>query len=146
MKVILLQDVKGQGKKDQIIKVSDGYANNFLIKRGLAVLYTKRSNEILEINLDEKKQEELEIISKCNLIKDKLENKELLFKVSTGKQDKVFGTISTKQISEKLKDMGYSIDKKCIRINGVIDSLGTHNVTLELHKKVKFNIKVVLVK
>ena len=58
----------------------------------------------------------------------------------------MFGTISTKQISEKLKDMGYSIDKKCIRINGVIDSLGTHNVTLELHKKVKFNIKVVLVK
>ena len=146
MKVILLQDVKGQGKKDQIIDVSDGYANNFLIKRGLAVLYTKRSNEILEKSLDEKKQEELEIISKCNLIKDKLENKELLFKVSTGKQDKVFGTISTKQISEKLKDMGYSIDKKYIRIDGVIDSLGTHNVTLELHKKVKFNIKVVLVK
>lgn len=146
MKVILLQDVKGQGKKDQVIDVSDGYANNFLIKKGLAVLYTKRSNEILEKTLDERKQKEDELIAKYNLIKNELDNKELLFKVSTGKEDKVFGSVSTKQISEKLKEQGFNIDKKSIKIDGIIDSLGTHNVEIILHKMVKFNIKVVLVK
>lgn len=146
MKVILLQDVKGQGKKDQVIDVSDGYANNFLIKKGLAVLYTKRSNEILEKTLDERKQKEDELVAKYNLIKKNLENKELLFKVSTGKEDKVFGSVSTKQISEKIKEKGFNIDKKSIKIDGIIDSLGTHNVEIVLHKKVKFNVKVVLVK
>lgn len=146
MKVILLQDVKGQGKKDQVIDVSDGYANNFLIKKGLAVLYTKRSNEILEKTLDERKQKEDELVAKYNLIKKDLENKELLFKVSTGKEDKVFGSVSTKQISEKIKEKGFNIDKKSIKIDGIIDSLGTHNVEIVLHKKVKFNVKVVLVK
>ena len=146
MKVILLQDVKGQGKKDQIINVSDGYANNYLIKRGLAVSYTKKSNEILEKKLLDKKEAEEALVEKYNKIKEKLENKELTFKVSTGKEDKVFGSISTKQIEEQLKKNGYSIDKKCIRVKNNIDSLGTHIVEIELHKKVKFNIKVLLVK
>ena len=146
MKVILLQDVKGQGKKDQIINVSDGYANNFLIKKGLAVLYTKRSNEVLEKELSEKKANEDALIAKCNEIKNKLENKEFVFKVSTGKDDKVFGSVSTKQISEKLKKDGYNIEKTKIMVDVPIDSLGTHLVKIELHKKVVFNIKVLLVK
>ena len=60
--------------------------------------------------------------------------------------DKVFGNISSKQIHEELKKMGFNIDKKCIKSNGNIDTLGVHNVLIELHKKVKFEIKVVLVK
>ena len=146
MRVILLQDVKGQGKKDQIINVSDGYANNFLIKKGLAVVYSKKSNEVLEQSLSERKAKEDALVDSYNAIKEKLANKELLFKVSTGKQDKVFGTISTKQISDKLKEIGYIIDKKCIKSHGNIDSLGTHVVEIELHKRVQFTINIVLVK
>ena len=81
-----------------------------------------------------------------NEIAKKLTDKDISFKVKTGVQDKVFGTISTKQISDELKKMGYNIDKKCIHTNSSIDCLGTHRVTIELHKKVNFNINVVLKK
>ena len=146
MKVILLQDVKGQGKKDQILDVSDGYANNFLIKKGYAVAFSKRSSEVLEKSLSEKKAKEDALVAKYDIIKEQLTDKEIIFKVSTGKEDKVFGSVSTKQISDKLGTMGYKIDKKCIKVISNIDSLGTHNVEIELHRNVKFNIKVVLVK
>ena len=66
--------------------------------------------------------------------------------MKTGKNDKVFGNISSKQISESLKKMGYNIDKKCIKIENPLDSLGTHIINIELHKKVKFDLKVTLKK
>ncbi len=146
MKVILLKDVKGKGKKDAIIDVSDGYANNFLIKNGLAVAYTKTSKQILDNELDTRAKEEEALVNKYNEIKKKLENKNIEFKVKTGAQDKVFGTISSKQISDKLMEMGYKIDKKCIKINDAISTLGVTNVEIELHKKVKFNVGINLVK
>ena len=146
MKVILLKDVKGKGKKDAILDVSDGYANNFLIKNGLAVPYTKRSKEILDQEIDVREKNEQKLIDKINEIKNKLNDKVIEFKVKVGKEDKVFGTVSSKQISDKLKEMGYKIDKKCIKINDAISTLGITNVEVELHKKVKFNLKVSLVK
>lgn len=146
MKVILLQDVKKQGKKDQIIDVSDGYANNYLIKNNLAVLYSKRSSEVLNKQIEKRNDILKEYIDKCNDIKNKLENKEIVFKAKTGAQDRVFGTISTKQISDELKKIGYDIDKKLIKLPTTIDALGTYNVLLKLHKKVEFNIKVTLKK
>lgn len=146
MKVILLQDVKKQGKKDQIIDVSDGYANNFLIKNNLAVAYSKRSKEILDTEIAKKNDEEQCFIDKCNEIRKKIENKEFCFKVKTGDQDRVFGSISTKQIAEELNKAGFNIDKKMIVLTTSMDSLGVHNVTIKLHKKVVFNIKVVLKK
>ena len=146
MKVILLKDVKGQGKKDTILDVSDGYANNYLIKNGLAVAYTKKSKEILDSEIDDRAKKEEELVKCLNEIKKKLENKELEFKVKTGAQDKVFGTVSSKQISERLNEMGYKIDKKCIKINDVIAVLGVTSVDIELHKQVKFKISIKLVK
>ena len=146
MKVILLKDVKGQGKKDAILEVSDGYANNYLIKNGLAVAYSKRSKEILDTELDIREKEEEALVKKYEEIKKKLENKVIDFKVKTGAQDKVFGTVSSKQISDKLQDMGYKIDKKCIKIDGNISTLGVTKVLIELHKRVKFNIDINLVK
>ena len=146
MKVILLKDVKGKGKKDSILDVSDGYANNFLIKNGLAVLYTKKSKEILDKEIDFREKEEQKLVDEYNQIKNKLNDKIIEFKVKTGKNDKVFGTVSSKQISDKLKEMGYKIDKKNIKVTDAISSLGITNVAVELHKKVKFNIKINLLK
>ena len=146
MKVILLKDVKGKGKKDDIIDVSDGYANNYLIKNGLAVPETKRSKEVLNNQIKKRQDEEDTLVEELNKIKNKLNEKVIPFKVKTGESDRVFGTISTKQIADELKKMGYTIDKKCLHATSNLDSLGTHKVTVKLHKRVEFNINVVLKK
>ena len=146
MKVILLKDVKGQGKKDEIIEVSDGYGNNYLIKNKLAVLYTKGSSKVLEKEINLRQEQEDALVSELNEIKKKLENKDIKFKVKTGKEDRVFGNVSTKQICDELKKKGFNIDKKCLKTNSNLDSLGVHKVLVELHKKVSFFINVVLEK
>ncbi len=145
MKVIFLQDVKKQAKKDEIKEVKDGYAS-YLIAQKLAVPYTEKSAEVLKSEIKERQDKEDALVEECNKIRKKLENKNIKFKVKTGEQDKVFGSISSKQISEEISKMGFDIDKKKININGEVNSLGTHIVTITLHKKVVFNINVILEK
>ncbi len=146
MKVILLQDVKKQGKKDQIIDVSDGYARNFLIKNGLAVAANTTATKALNRELDKRKAAEEAYIEECKVIAEKLKSVDIKIKVKTGEQDKVFGNVSSKQICEELKKKGFDIDKKKINLDHALDSLGTHNVSIELHKKVKAEVKVTLQK
>lgn len=144
MKVIFIKDLKKQGKVNEIKEVSDGYATNFLIKNGYAVKYTKTSSDIL--NKDIKKKEELEEknIADAKVIKEKLEKIILEFGVSAN-NGKVFGSVSTKQISEELKKHDFNIDKKLIVIDSPLSSLGIHVVLINLHKKVKAELKVKLV-
>ena len=146
MKIIMLEDVRKVGKKDEIFEVSDGYANNYLIKNKLAVPYTKRSKEVLDRELDAKKKEEDKKVAEYQEIKKKLENKIIDFKVKTGKEDKVFGKISTKQIADELNKLGFKIDKKCIKLDYDLASLGISEVEIILHKKVSFKIRANLVK
>lgn len=145
MKVILLKDVKKQGKKDQIINVSDGYAQNFLIKNGLAVKYTDGSKKVLDKQIDIRNAKEDALIKECEEIKTKIEKITLEFSVKTGKNGKVFGTISSKQIAENLAQKDIIVDKKTINISSPIDTLGMHIIEINLHKKVtaKANIHVV---
>ena len=144
MKVILLKDVKKQGKKDEIINVSDGYANNFLIAQGLAVPYNEQNKNKLERDIDKREKAEEKLIEEMTLLKNKLEKLNIKFEVKKGKDGRMFGSISTKQISDELKNKGYDIDKRKISCDHQIESLGTHIVDIELHKKViaKININV----
>lgn len=142
MKVILLKDVKKQGKKDEILEVSDGYAQNFLIKNGLAVKYTEGSKKVLDKEITKRNEEEVALIENCKKIKGIIEKIELSFNVKTGKNGKVFGSISSKQITEELSKKGINIDKKTIDIKNPIDVLGMHIITINLHKKVSANLKI----
>lgn len=146
MKVILLQDVKKQGKKDEIIDVSEGYANNFLIKNGLAIPANDGNKKQLNRQLEERKDAYLKDVVFCKELAKELAKVNLEFKVKTGALDKIFGTVSSKQICEELNKLGYKIDKKKIRVSNPIDVLGTHNVEIELHKEVIAIIKVTLIK
>ena len=146
MKVIFIKDVKGQGKKGDIKTVKDGYGMNFLIKNGYAVLATEGSVERLNKENGERALEENLLIKEMQDVKKQLEKKPLRFFVTTGKEDRVFGSISSKQIANELKKQGYDIDKKKIKIDGEIASLGFHNVDVELHKQVIAHVKVELIK
>jgi large subunit ribosomal protein L9 len=145
MEVIFIKDVKGQGKAGEIKKVSDGYAKNFLIRGNLAVPATETSMNRLNNEISIKKAEEQETIKQCEKIKKELEARTLIFKVKTGDKDKVFGSVSSKQISTELSKMGYDIDKKNIALDNHLSSLGVHIVTVNLHKKVTVNLKVQLI-
>ena len=142
MKVIFIKDLKKQGKVDEIKEVSDGYATNFLIKNGYAVKYTKASNDRLNDDIKKRNDKEKADIKLANEIKKKLENENLIFEMSSGKGGKTSGSISSKQISEKLTDIGYKIDKKEINIDLPINSIGIHIIKVMLHKEVIADLKV----
>ena len=145
MRVILLEDVKKQGKKDDIITVKDGYGM-YLINNKKAVLETKGSSKVLKKQTKEAEEKENELIKECEKLKKKIESKTLKFKVKTGKDGKVFGQISTKQITSELSKKGINIDKKKIKMDIPINNLGVTNVKINLHKKVTATLKVELQK
>ena len=144
MNIILTKDVKKQGKKGDILTVKDGYGK-FLIQNGSAVLKTETSKNILDKENKERELNEKKLIEECTKLKKELEKLTLVFKVKTGKDDRIFGSISSKQIIESLKDKGYNISKKQVNMES-INTLGFHNVEIELHKKVSAHLKVKLEK
>ena len=144
MNIILTKDVKKQGKKGDILTVKDGYGK-FLIQSGSAVLKTETSKNILDKENKERELNEKKLIEECEKLKKEIEKLTLVFKVKTGKDDRVFGSISSKQIIESLKDEGYNISKKQVNMES-INTLGFHNVEVVLHKKVSAHLKVKLEK
>ncbi len=143
MKVILLKDVKGTGKKGDIKEVSDGHARNFLIPRGLAKEAT--SSSIKEHDAQEKsaKKRIEEDTKHAKELKSTLENHKFEFVVKAGDSGKLFGAITNKEISEKIKsDLGIDIDKKKIAISGGIKSTGSHDVVVKLYREISAKIVV----
>lgn len=142
MKVILIENVKGTGKKDEIKEVKDGFGS-FLIKSKKAVMYTGKSVEVLNTQIKTREENEAALVKSCQELKKKLKDITLVFKVKTGKEGKVFGSISSKQISEELAKKNINIDKKIIEAKD-LNTLGVHNVKISLHKQVTAELKVTL--
>ena len=143
IKVILTETIKGIGKKDEIIEVKDGYANNFLLNKNKAILATPEN-----INKLQKKNEKIEKnqardVKEANELKNILAKKEVVLKVKAGENGKVFGSIGAKEIAEAIKEqLNIEIDKKKISSNTRVKDLGLHIVELKLHSEVKGSIKV----
>ena len=142
MKVILLADVKKLGKKDQIIEVSDGYAVNFLFPRRLAVQVTKKSVEVLDTQQEERKELAAKMKADAEELAKKLDAITLTFKVKTGREGKLFGAISLKQVAEELSKLGIEIDKRKFVDKGPLDELGFHHIGVELYKGVIAKVHV----
>ncbi len=145
MKVILSSDVKALGRKGDIVNVSDGYANNFLLKNKLAV---PASAGNLNINAQEKAafaKRIKEETAEAEALAKKLKDVTVVVKTKIGENGKTFGSISGKEIAEELSRMGYDIDRKKIELETPIKAVGEYLVPVRLYKGVvgKINVKVV---
>ncbi|MGG1615033.1 50S ribosomal protein L9 [Paenibacillus phoenicis] len=142
MKVIFLQDVKGQGKKGEIKNVSEGYAQNFLIPRGLVRPATEGNVKTLEQQTAaEQKRKQKEKEDAIQLGK-KLEEMTVQLKAKAGEGGRLFGAITSKQVAEALEKAGVKLDKRKIEMHEPIRTLGVTQVPVKLHPEVKSTLKV----
>ena len=143
MKVILINDVKGCGKKGEIKEVANGYAQNFLIKSGLAKIADNSSlshqKQIESANNYHRAQE----LEQAMALSKQMQNLQLKFSLKVGENGKTFGSITSKEIAEKLAEIGYKIDKKKI-VAEPIKSAGRYNILIKLHSDVTTKITVVV--
>lgn len=136
MKVILTKDVKAQGKKGDVVNVSDGYANNFLFKNNLAVPANQAN---VNINNKQKADEAKRIAEETAAARElakKLAEIEVNFAIELGSNGKAFGSITAKEISEELARLGYNVDKKVINLSNPIKTAGKFEAELKLYKGV----------
>ena len=135
MKVILLKDVKGIGKKQDIVNVKDGYGTNYLIPNKLAVMYSERSQEILDVQKKKQADDIERMKAEAREISKKLEDIVVEFNAKGSGNGRMFGTISTKQIAEELKAKhGIEIDKRKFVDKTPVDHFGYSKLTIELYK------------
>lgn len=141
MQVIFLKDLRGQGKKGEIKEVADGYAINFLIKKGYAVKKTETSLNKLNTEKENNRLLDEKLTKEANETVKKLANVTITFTAKGGSGDRMFGSISSKQIKEELDKLGYSFDKKQIK-NETINSFGYHDVEINIYKNIVGKIRV----
>jgi large subunit ribosomal protein L9 len=143
MKVILLTDVKGIGKKDQVVEVKDGYGSNYLIPHKLAVTFTDSNIQELKKKQEDEAKKQEELKQQAIVLKDTLSKIQLEFKVKSSKDGRMCGTISYKQVeAELLAKYGIKVDKRKIVSTALINAFGITNLEIELYKGVIANIKV----
>ncbi|KYH34098.1 50S ribosomal protein L9 [Clostridium tepidiprofundi DSM 19306] len=146
MKVILLKDVKGKGKKGDIINISDGYARNYLFPRKLAEEATQNSINILNKQKEKERKLKLAEIEKAQKLAESLKGKELKIIAKAGENGKLFGAITNKDIANEInKKFNLNIDKKKVVIN-TIKLLGAYDVELKLYPDVSTKVKVIVEK
>ena len=143
MKVILTQDIKGVGKKDEIINANDGYARNFLLPRKMAVEANSKNMSLLQGRKDSanfKKEQEKENALK---VQEKLSKIMLKIKVKAGENGKIFGSITSKEIATELKNQyNIEIDKKKILLKESIKELGIFNIEIKLYEGITGKLKI----
>lgn len=142
MKIILLQDVKGQGKKGEVVEVNEGYARNFLIKKGLAEVAT--ANKLNDITQKKASQDfhKAEEVKAMQALAAEVKGKTFNVKIKAGQGGKVFGSVTAQNISDALSAQGYDVDKKKIILTQPIKTVGVYDIDLKLTEGVSSKIKV----
>lgn len=142
MKVILLADVKGTGKKNDVIEVSDGYARNCLFKKKLAIEATSTEINAVQNKLKAQEFHKAEEIKKWKELAAKMKNAEIKCSVKCGENGKIFGSVTSKEIADKLVEAGYDVDKKKIILKEPIKTPGNYVVEVKFLPDVSTKIKV----
>jgi large subunit ribosomal protein L9 len=146
MKVILTSDVKGTGKKGQVIEASDGYAKNFLIPRKLGVEATKENVNTLENNRKKEETRRRDELQRARDMKEALEGKIIKIPVKTGGKGKLFGSVTNKEIAEGLElQTGLLVDRKKIVIPEAIRTTGQKHVDIKLHAEVTAKLTIEII-
>lgn len=144
MKVLLLKDVKGQGKANEIIEVNDGYARNFLIKKGLG----KEATAAVVNEYNQKKASEArkkaEEIAAAKEVKAKMDGKEIAVKVKCGETGKLFGAVTAKEIADSINKSGFEVDKKMITLKEPLKCVGAYDIDVKLYQGVVSKIRVLV--
>ncbi len=144
MKVVLLKDVKGSGKVGDVIEAKDGFARNFLIKNGLA---KEADAQAINDNNNKKAAAEFhrqETLKANKELRDRLHGTEVILAVKTGENGKFFGSVTNKEIAEKLYELGYDIDKKKIVLASNIKATGNYPVTVKISAEETAKITVII--
>ncbi|MEO0151917.1 MAG: 50S ribosomal protein L9 [candidate division WOR-3 bacterium] len=141
-----MKKVKVITKEGKVLEVSYGYAYNYLIKNGLAIPYSESKVKEIEYQKSVEKQKLERQKNKAMKLKDELEKERIKFLVRVGEDDKMYGSITNKDIADKLKEKGYNIDRKSIILEEPIRALGSYTIPIKLHPEVVANIKVIVEK
>ncbi len=145
MEVILLQDVKTLGKKGEIVKINDGYARNFVLPKKLGVEANAKNLNDLKLEKARQAKQEAEELAAAKELAAKIEEKAVKVTIKTGEGGRVFGAVSSKEISAAAKEqLGLDIDKKKMKLEETIKTLGTYEVPVKLHREVTAKLKVVV--
>ena len=143
MKVILLQDVKSLGKKDQIVEVSDGYARNMLLPKKLGMEATSKNLNDLKLKKAHEDKVAAEVLADAQALVAQIEKESITLSIKMGENGRTFGSISSKEIAEAIKSqLGHDIDKKKIVMKDAIKAPGTRTVGIKLHTKVTADLTV----
>ncbi len=143
MKVILLQDVKSLGKKDEIVTVSDGYARNMLLPKGLGVEANAKNLNDLKLRGERADRQAEEQLAAAKQLAEELSTKTIEVKIHAGVSGRAFGAVSSKEIALAARNQyGLELDRKKINLSEPIKELGTYEVDIRLHPKVKATLHV----
>ena len=143
MKVILLADIKGVGKKDQVINASDGYARNFLFPKKLALEANNENMAKLKAKNESKAYKKEMDIKEAKAVKEKIEKITMKMVVKAGENGKIFGGVSSKEIAENLKkEYSIEIDKKKVLLPETIKNIGTFTVDIKLYEGIIAQLKL----
>ena len=140
MKIILKKDVEKLGFKNEIVSVKDGYARNFLIPKGLAILATESARKILAENLRQQTKKEDAEVDAANKLAEEIKNSEVTIKVKVAEDKvKLFGSVKVSQLTDALSSLGHNVDSKFIKLTS-IKEVGDYTADIRLHRNVSITL------
>ena len=146
MELILREDVENLGFKDDLVNVKNGYGRNFLIPNGLAILATESNKKVLQEKIKQSQNKQKKAIDEANKIVKKLEKLDLKISAKALEGDKLFGSVSSNEISKELAENGIEIEKKFIQLGSSIKKTGNYFSNIRLHREVNFELKFEVIK